>query len=222
MKKYILFGYQVEIDEKATKEWYSKSKGWQCDCGHCRNFIQLAKNEKLPTEILKLLKKLGVLPEKATYVREISSEEKQIMYQFSYRIAGNILEDQMAGENAPIWGEARCWHETYPYGAPDFPTPHFDLEFGVRLPWVLKYSFQDIADYLMHGREIEFVYNGKECSITNHSKTWWFYDGKRNIELCEFENFELLVSKVADIVIEDKTIREIFDGNDYGDEIYII
>ena len=32
------------------------------------------------------------------------------------------------------WG---CCHEPYPYGAPDFPEPHFDLEFYATLPWVL-------------------------------------------------------------------------------------
>ena len=30
--------------------------------------------------------------------------------------------------------EAKCCHEPYTYGAPGFPTPHFDLEFWVRLP----------------------------------------------------------------------------------------
>ena len=76
--------------------------------------------------------------------------------------------------------------------------------FWVRLPKQYKYS--DIADYRMHGREIEFVYKGKECSITNHSGKWWFYDGERNIELCEFEDKRLLVEKVSVIVVEDKTI----------------
>ena len=37
----------------------------------------------------------------------------------------------------PDWGESYCCHEPYPYGAPGFPEPHFDLEFWVTLPWVL-------------------------------------------------------------------------------------
>jgi succinate dehydrogenase/fumarate reductase flavoprotein subunit len=32
----------------------------------------------------------------------------------------------------------RCCHETYPYGAPGFPEPHFDLEFYAVLPWVTE------------------------------------------------------------------------------------
>ena len=30
-KKMDLFGYQVEIDEVATKEWYNKAKEWDCE-----------------------------------------------------------------------------------------------------------------------------------------------------------------------------------------------
>lgn len=61
MKKRDLFGYQVEIDESATRKWYENAEEWGCDCG-----------------------------------------------------------------------DVYCRHETYPYGAPGFPTPHFDLEFWVR------------------------------------------------------------------------------------------
>ena len=220
MKEYNLFGYQVEINENATKDWYEKSKGWRCDCAHCQNFLLLAKKKELPTEVLDTLNGFAIPSEKPTYVGEFTKENGCHLYQFSYRIAGSILEEG-TGEKLE-WGEARCCHEIYPYGAPDFPTPHFDLEFWVELPWILKYPFSDIADYLMHGREIEFVYKRKECSITNHSGRWWFYDGERNIELCEFEDKRLLVEKVADIVVEDKTIQEIFDENCYSEPVCIL
>ena len=220
MKENKLFGYRVEIEENATKVWYEKSKGWRCDCAHCKNFLLLAKNKELLKEILDILKGFAIPPEKPTYVCEITSEEGQILYQFSYRIAGNILEEGTCEKFA--WGEARCCHEIYSYGVPEFPEPHFDLEFWVHLPWILKYPFSDIADYLMHGREIEFVYKGKECSITNRIGKWWFYDGDRNIELCEFENKQVLVEKVADIVIEDKTIWNIFDENCYSEPVCIL
>ena len=59
------------------------------------------------------------------------------LYQFSYRIAGRILNEATPNRATEAWGEVRCCHEPYPYGAPDFPTPHFDLEFWVTLPWVL-------------------------------------------------------------------------------------
>ena len=220
MKEYNLFGYQVEIDEAATKEWYDKADEWSCECGDCRHFVALAKKRELPESIIEVLQTFGIVPEKATYVCQMVTEEHKILYQFSYRIAGNILKEGEEAARDFGWGEVRCCHEPYPYGAPGFPTPHFDLEFWVRLP--KQYKYRDIADFLMHGREIEFVYRGKECSITNHSSKWWFYDGERNIELCEFDNKELLVEKVSDIVILDKTIREIFDENCYEEPLCIL
>ena len=34
--------------------------------------------------------------------------------------------------------EGHCCYETYPYGAPNFPEPHFDLEFFEILPCVVE------------------------------------------------------------------------------------
>ncbi|MBE5929527.1 MAG: hypothetical protein E7268_00520 [Lachnospiraceae bacterium] len=78
-----------------------------------------------------------------------------------------------------------------------------------------EYVFSDIADFLMHGREIEFVYKDRECAITNHTGRWWFYDGVEQVEVCEFENFELLVKKVVEYMVDDKTVQDIFDKRLY-------
>ena len=220
MKEFDLFGFQVEIDVTATKEWYDRADEWGCECGDCRYFVALAKKREIPSAILEILESFGIVPEKATYVCEIITEEHKSLYQFSYRMAGNIIKGRGSQVNDFEWGAAYCTHEPYPYGAPDFCEPHFDLEFWVRFPKQYKYS--DIADYLMHGREIEFIYKGKECSITNRIGKWWFYDGEWNIELCEFEDKRLLVEKISDIVVEDKTIREIFDENCYSEPVCIL
>ncbi len=137
MERKNLFGYQVEIDREATAKWYAGSDGWACECGHCRNFLQLAKKRELPAPIMEALDDLGIMPEKATYVCELYTYESGLLYQFSYRIAGGILiaPDQEKDEN---WGRGHCCHETYPYGAPGFPEPHFDLEFFAILPWILE------------------------------------------------------------------------------------
>lgn len=76
-------------------------------------------------------------PEKATYVCQIDSNEDGKHDQFSYRIAGNILCEETSK------GIGRCCHEPYPYGAPGFPEPHFDLEFWLTLPWVLDEQGSD-------------------------------------------------------------------------------
>ena len=55
-------------------------------------------------------------------------------------IIGNTREESgtIKEKIVDIEGSGRvdfyCAHNPYPYGAPNFPTPHFDLEFWVRLP----------------------------------------------------------------------------------------
>ena len=132
-----LFGFWVEIDEEATRAWYAQADEWGCECGDCRNFLTLARRRALPAPVLELLDKLGIPPEKATYVCEMYPAEGGHVYQFSWRIAGNILGGGEKSGNSQGWGEASCLHEPYPYGAPGFPKPHFDLNFFIELPWAL-------------------------------------------------------------------------------------
>ena len=126
-----LFGSEVEIDDVSTRRWYADAEEWGCDCGDCRNFLVLARKRQLPAFVLEQLDKLDIPPEKATYVCQMYPDGDGQHYQFSYRIAGNILSAEATT------GAVRCCHEPYPYGAPGFPEPHFDLEFWVTLPWVL-------------------------------------------------------------------------------------
>lgn len=138
MLKRDLGDFQVEIDETATAEWYAAKGAWSCECSYCRNFLELSKHNKLPEAVHAILKELNIVSEKATYVCEIMPEDSGHLYQFSYRIAGRILTEDTAKSTVADWGQVRCCHEIYPHGAPDFPTPHFDLEFWVTLPWVLE------------------------------------------------------------------------------------
>ena len=137
MQKYNLYNYQVEIDKNATADWYEKSDGWGCECGHCRNFLKLTKRKQLPLHILQILDELHISPEKATYVCELYTDDRGIHYQFSYRIAGTII-DVPSSDKIENQDEGRCCHDPYPHGAPNFPEPHFDLEFFATLPWVLE------------------------------------------------------------------------------------
>lgn len=41
--------------------------------------------------------------------------------------------------------------------------------------------FNNLADYLRHGREIEFSYKGRQYSITNHSGFWYLCDDTDHI-----------------------------------------
>ena len=81
--------------------------------------------------------------------------------------------------------------------------------------------FNDLADYLRHGREIEFAYKGRQQSITNHSGFWYLCDDTAHILLetvCRFEDKETLVSRIATIVIDDVTIQQMFDKQVYDTE----
>lgn len=137
MNIYNLGGCHVELDIEETVKWYETSNGWGCDCSHCRNFLQLAKKRALSKNTLDVLDELGIPLEKATYVGELFTDEEGVHYQFSYRLVGTILDN--LGTPSTGYGDVgRCCHEPYPYGAPGFPEPHFDLEFYETLPWVLE------------------------------------------------------------------------------------
>ena len=79
--------------------------------------------------------------------------------------------------------------------------------------------FNDLADYLRHGREIEFAYKGRQYSITNHSGFWQLCDDTDHIlleTLSRFEDKEQLVDKVAKYTIDGITIQQIFDNVTYN------
>lgn len=96
MIKQDLLGSMVEIDLEATKEWYSSGKEWDCECGHCRNFLKQARNKQLPQQVTKLLERFGIRPEQATYVCQLYDDAEGQLYQFSYRLAGNLIKEAKA------------------------------------------------------------------------------------------------------------------------------
>ena len=139
MKSYDLWDYSIEIDKSATSDWYEKSEGWGCECGDCRNFLELIKQKRLPSEVAELLALFGILMEKPTYVCEMCPTKLGHLYQFNYRVKGCIRNDPHPNDSVQLhWGSCSCGHDPYPYGAPDFPEPHFDLIFFVDLPWILQ------------------------------------------------------------------------------------
>ncbi len=82
----------------------------------------------------------------------------------------------------------------------------------------MSITFKELADHLMHGREIEFVYKNRAYSITNHSGSWYLCDDTDHIclsTLCRFAEKEILVSKVAAFVLDGRSIAEIFNGQLY-------
>lgn len=78
--------------------------------------------------------------------------------------------------------------------------------------------FNDLADFLQHGREVEFTYKDRQYSITNHSGFWYLCDDTGHFLLetiCHVSEGELLVSKIANTMIDGLTIQQIFDRQLY-------
>ena len=149
MTPFSWYGYEAQVDGQATRDYYEKAGEWDCPCGHCRNFLALARERRLPEELLAILDSLSIPPEKATYVCELCYDkdwrEKGLLYEISWRVAGEVVKKPEGKENEgtpwgpPAWLRS-CWlmlgHETCPV-AEGFPQPNFDLDVSLYLPWVL-------------------------------------------------------------------------------------
>lgn len=96
MLKRSIWEFHVEIDKSVTTEWYATKGTWGCECEYCRNFLELSKHNRLPGAVHAILNELDIAPEKATYVCEIMPKDNGHLYQFSYRIAGRILDEDTA------------------------------------------------------------------------------------------------------------------------------
>ena len=71
MTNFSWYGYEAQVDLETTRSYYAHAPDWDCICGHCRNFVALARERKLPQELLAILDSLSIPPEKATYVCEL-------------------------------------------------------------------------------------------------------------------------------------------------------
>lgn len=132
--------FRVEVDEEATRDWYEKAEEWDCTCGHCRNFVLLAEERKLPEEMLAILDRFGIPPKKANYVCEYNEKEDKLFYQVCYRLKGKILNKAEGlvdiGNISLTCGPVGVPGVYVPGTAEDFPEPYFDLDFGILLPWI--------------------------------------------------------------------------------------
>lgn len=80
--------------------------------------------------------------------------------------------------------------------------------------------FNEMASHLLSSREIEFAYNGKQYSITNSKGRWMLYcdtDKLLLMDICDFEEREILVKNVGAYEISGRQIADIF--NEESDSI---
>lgn len=126
--------YRTEIDLDAAREFYRHYSGWKCACGHCRNFLALAHDRRLPEDILAVLDVLGIPPERASYVLMLCPRDGGLFrYEFGVRLPGRVLSGPERGD-----GGILCCHEPDPSADCGLPEPCFDLMFFRDLPWALE------------------------------------------------------------------------------------
>ena len=62
LSKCKLLNCMVEIDREKTEQWYAQAEDWGCECDDCVNFLEVAKQNLLPSHISKLLESLHIPP----------------------------------------------------------------------------------------------------------------------------------------------------------------
>ena len=124
----------METDEEATRAWYEKAPEWNCTCGHCRNFVLLAKERRLPKEMLALLDQLCIPPEKAAYVCEMYEKGDKLLYQITYCLPGRVYQETEMENISFLWGDVNFAQEPAPHDTPE--EEYFDMNLFLWLPWI--------------------------------------------------------------------------------------
>lgn len=78
-----------------------------------------------------------------------------------------------------------------------------------------QYSFSEMLDDLIVGREIEFEYKGTLYGIFNGEGKWFFFADNRDEMLCQFEETDILLEKVKNLSIQGTSLADIFDKKLY-------
>ena len=67
---------EIEVDEAATKQWYANAENWGCECGHCNNYLEIARRRELPDKVHHYLSIFGILGEAANIGRLLGENTK--------------------------------------------------------------------------------------------------------------------------------------------------
>lgn len=87
----------------------------------------------------------------------------------------------------------------------------------------MEYSFNEMLNDLKIGREIEFDYKGQHYSIVNSDGKWFFCEEKQSVELCGFEEVNILLDKIKKLILQNEPIENIINRKLYTqDTLYIL
>ena len=159
--------FTIDVDVERTRAFYQRADvptmGGQCGCIPCQNFEKAIL--KAPDTVLDALRVLGIDPQKPAETFSVTGdmeEDGTIWYNGWYHICGTITESPEVIQEMPLdrGGAAISYRWEYCYKPDpqfpfavlpvrraeilhqDFPTPVFQLEIDVHLPYVLDIPFK--------------------------------------------------------------------------------
>lgn len=146
MTEFAFNGSRLEVDVEATRSWYAAhgEMAGGCGCAYCRNF--LAALDGVPPELQAFLGRLGLDMAKPIEAAENMREaDGRHWYTVWYHLKGRLLE--AGGQDIVLWEGCRASFQRVCCVRPaSFPTPCFQLDLDLRLPWVLEEPDVSIPD----------------------------------------------------------------------------
>lgn len=137
MKEFVFPAGRIFTDPAANRAWYDTygAPAGGCDCAYCRNF--LAAVEQLPKDVRNFMDSLGVdlrKPDEA--VQNEPRADGLHWYSAWYHLSGTLVEE---GVETALAENCTYWFQSVSYlQAAHFPTPHFQLNLELCLPWLLE------------------------------------------------------------------------------------
>ncbi len=127
---------RILTDPESNRAWYAAHGEIMggCDCAYCRNFAAAAAG--LPPNVWEFLDTLGVDLYKPDEAAENCREaDGRHWYSAWYHMTGELLED--GAETAMAEDCIQSFQSVCCLKVEQFPSPHFQLNLELRLPWVL-------------------------------------------------------------------------------------
>jgi hypothetical protein len=148
MKRIQISNWIIDVDVEKTKEYYNRitvEKG--CNCIYCRNYIKCC--ETFPKEVLEFYKMLGIDPKKEGEFMEFGIEDDKHLYMCFYHFVGRIVK--RASDKIRTWDDLNIievndteftFTNNLDLVPEEFPKPVLQLEFAVKLPWLLEEKYE--------------------------------------------------------------------------------
>ncbi|WP_284640785.1 hypothetical protein [Paenibacillus silviterrae] len=151
MKQIIISDWILEVDVKATREYYQCHPKITdgCDCIYCKNFV--AAVELMPQDVASFFESLGIDPTKEGEVSEYcENTDGTHLYGGFYHVVGNIINgpdcwvntdsevNHLSSNLLEISGFSFGFTYTISLLPADFPKPAIQLEFQGNVPWILE------------------------------------------------------------------------------------